>query len=429
MLLMITMQYLDIFFEVGKLLKDKGKMYLTMTSKLMDTLKYKFVYHRQMDIERIKGLSYIDNFECIRIANARDIRPKSAKCVYFDSRIAKVPSFVTHLTFTYGFDQQINGHIPSSVTHLTFGFNFNQPINGCIPLSVSHLTFGCNFNQAINGCIPSSVTHLTFGKKFNRPINGCIPSSVTHLTFGECFYQRIKNNIPSSVTHLTTKGRFYEEIGHKILSVTHYEYGGNDGNVELLKILPCVTHFIYNCRLEYSFTTILPQTITHLTFKNNCGLIAHIPQSVTHLTFGDGFNNSIAGIIIPNSVTHLNFGRCFKQSIRGNIPLSVTDLTFGEYSNQVCDRHPSSITHLTLSNLNMSITTNPYFAKVTHLTFSSEFNLSIKNYIPSFVKYLKFGPKFDESLDTVPLSVTQIEISEDYVTKIREELMPKIIRY
>ena len=70
----------------------------------------------------------------------------------------------------------------TNITHLTFKYFFNQNINDCIPSNVTHLNLLGSFNKDIQGCIPSSVTHLTFGNEFNYNIQDCIPSSVTHLT-------------------------------------------------------------------------------------------------------------------------------------------------------------------------------------------------------------------------------------------------------
>lgn len=54
-----------------------------------------------------------------------------------------------------------------------------------------------------------------------------------------------------------------------------------------------------------------------------------IPYSVTHLTFGDKFNQPLPKGRIPSSVTHLTFGQESEcQILPGDIPNSVTHLTF-----------------------------------------------------------------------------------------------------
>jgi hypothetical protein len=49
--------------------------------------------------------------------------------------------------------------------------------------------------------------------------------------------------------------------------------------------------------------------MTHLTIEHENKLKeGEIPNSVTHLTFGSDFNQELQEGAIPNSVTHLTFG-------------------------------------------------------------------------------------------------------------------------
>jgi hypothetical protein len=216
----------DLILKFAEPLSDKDKMAISMSSKILDQLKYKFTYHNEMLIDRISKLPYFDNFEHIMIIYSKNIYPKKVKYVHFVTQTTSIPPQVTHLTFSSEFNRSIKNVIPMSVTHLTFGFSFNQPIKDCIPSSVTHLTFGACFNQSIHNSIPPFVTHLTFCSDFNQPINDCIPCSVTHLTFGYSFNQSIKDCILSSVTHLTFGFRFNQRIDKYIpLSVTHLTFG------------------------------------------------------------------------------------------------------------------------------------------------------------------------------------------------------------
>src|SRR5688500_4186843 len=128
---------LDAFFEIGKWSDDKGKIYITMTSKLLDTLKYKFIYHERININAIKKLSYFDNFEFVIIKDVLDMRQQHTKYVYFNADTNEIPPFVTHLELDEIFDESIKNSIPSSVTHLTFGYCFNKSIKNSIPSSVT----------------------------------------------------------------------------------------------------------------------------------------------------------------------------------------------------------------------------------------------------------------------------------------------------
>jgi hypothetical protein len=210
---------------ISEFLKDKQKIYLTMTSKRMDVTKHKFIYYKKIRIDTISRLSYFDNFASVKICSLEDKLPKYVKWVYYLScRSEKIPTYITHLTLGRSFNKKIT--VPPSLIYTKFGRNFNQSINDCIPSSVTHLTFGDDFNQPINNCIPSSVTHLKFGSCFNQSINGCIPQSVKRLEFGYFFNQPIKDCIPPLVTDLILSYHFNQSIEGCIpSSVTYIAFG------------------------------------------------------------------------------------------------------------------------------------------------------------------------------------------------------------
>jgi len=53
---------------------------------------------------------------------------------------------------------------------------------------------------------------------------------------------------------------------------------------------------------------------------------------------------------VPQTVTHLTFGSCFDQSIKDIIPPNVTHLTFRHYRRQIVKLLPSTVTHLILDD-------------------------------------------------------------------------------
>ena len=60
-----------------------------------------------------------------------------------------------------------------------------------------------------------------------------------------------------------------------------------------------------------------------------------IPNSITYLTFDKFFNQTLEKGILPNSITHLVFGFYFGQKIeKGILPDSLTHLVFGFYFSQ-----------------------------------------------------------------------------------------------
>jgi len=246
----------DVIINISNKLSNREKIMWSATSKYMDMIKYKFIYHDKVHVDKIADSSYFDNFECVGINSATIKCPKRVNSIFAEihstldllfSRILKeiitqpvihltlrsnldvhlsiedyfpqpthlifgpyyngknynIPNTITHLTFSRNFNRSIKDIIPPSVTHLTFGYNFNQCIKkDNIPPSVTHLTFGNNFNQPIIDCIPPSITHLMFGRKFKQLVGHYIPSSVTHLIFSNDYNRRLEDDIPSSVTHL-----------------------------------------------------------------------------------------------------------------------------------------------------------------------------------------------------------------------------------
>lgn len=286
---------------------------------------------------------------------------------------------VTHLTFCDTFNEHVYRDMFPKVTHMTFGMLFRKSIKDAIPLTVTHLTFGTFFNEPIDDAIPDGVTHLTFGDYFTRPIEGNIPASVTHLTFGEKFSEPIEGAIPKSVTHLVLHNSVIKNVQLPFLThLTWDPIGDIEDDVPI-----SVTHLTLGPNFDLKMLRRIPSSVTNLTLDGNKKPIK-IPSSITHLTFGDNFNQIIENII-PSSVTHLTFGFHFNKPIANTIPSSVT-----------------------------------------HLTFGYHFNHLIANNIPSSVIHIKFGNQFEQSLDTLPLSIKEITLYRTHTKLINNNLMSKI---
>ena len=161
----------DTVQKIISYLPTKNKLNLLSISKFYYNLTKRISFDETVNLNKIFGLQYFNNFSNI------------------------ITDSIPYVT-------------PKNMTHLTFGFSFNQPIANTIPNNVTHLTFGWKFNKSITNIIPNSVTHLTFIGKFNQLITiDTIPNSVSHLTFGTYFNQPITNIIPNSVTSCVTHAR------------------------------------------------------------------------------------------------------------------------------------------------------------------------------------------------------------------------------
>jgi len=216
----------DMIIKISELLTNKAKSRLTRISKIFDTLKHKFIYNGMININKIKNLSYFDNFKCICIKSDENIFPKHVKDIYYVLRDKYIPQHVTHLIFGYKYPwiigYPINLNIPTSVFRLSFNDSFNQPLKYSIiiPPSITHLQFGYEFNQPIKD-IPTSVTHLLFSYHFNQPIEN-IPSSITYLSLGAGFEQTL-NDVPRTVKEIRVCRSYDKPIDEDVASrITYY---------------------------------------------------------------------------------------------------------------------------------------------------------------------------------------------------------------
>jgi len=243
---------IDALVEIGKFLNDKEKICLCMVSKLTDTLKYKFMYSNKINVKKIMGLPYFDNFENVEINHYEDIQPNRVKYVHFITDDTNVPSFVTHFKFyyagfsvveiplsvthlkiTYYFDilniphsvthlttfylnYMITNHKLPSVTHYTYNGGCNVWLLEHLP-SVTHLIFHDNFNSCLFVKMPQTITHITFNDKFNTSIDSFISPSVTHLRFGANFNKSI-DNLPETIVQIELPATYNIKIREGLIS-------------------------------------------------------------------------------------------------------------------------------------------------------------------------------------------------------------------
>jgi len=169
---MMTIYY-DAIFKISEFLTDEQKIKLTMTSKAMNILKYKFMYHDVTSVTKIMHLTYFDNFENVTVYDQQKC-PKYAKHVTLISStlqpiLKNYLTCITHLIFWDHFDDTIQDKIPPTITYLKFGYLFNRPVENNIPPSVTHVVFGRRFNQPINKL--SLVKEITLHKNYSLPIS------------------------------------------------------------------------------------------------------------------------------------------------------------------------------------------------------------------------------------------------------------------
>ena len=88
--------------------------------------------------------------------------------------------------------QKVCQKFPKHLTHLTFGYHFNDEIDFKIPLTVTHLTFEFSYNRNLYNKIPNFVIYLKLGYCYNQSIENCIPNSMKYLNLGVYFNQKLK---------------------------------------------------------------------------------------------------------------------------------------------------------------------------------------------------------------------------------------------
>lgn len=107
--------YVDIILLIFKELTLKDKLTLCLCNKYLDSFKYKIKFNNEVNISKILGLEYFDQFMNFIIFNN------------IGSPI-KLPKINNKYIFCKYFDQPINNCIPNTVNKLTFGNYFNQSI-------------------------------------------------------------------------------------------------------------------------------------------------------------------------------------------------------------------------------------------------------------------------------------------------------------
>ena len=90
----------DTILYIINFLNDHDKISFTSIEKEMNLLKYHIKFYDEYEYNRIKHLSFIENF----------------KYILYLSYDSNIPNYVTHLTFENSFNEKIKDGIPNSVT-------------------------------------------------------------------------------------------------------------------------------------------------------------------------------------------------------------------------------------------------------------------------------------------------------------------------
>ncbi|KAN0018488.1 hypothetical protein ACTFIU_011106 [Dictyostelium citrinum] len=205
------------------------------------------------------------------------------------------------------------------------------------------------------------------------------------------------------------------------------------------------TTFTYNSNEPIVSGTIPNVHILKLGNEFNQPIDLKYLPSVTELSFGENYTHSIANCI-PKTVKTLNLSRCFKGVIQaGDIPNTVTKLTFGTgNADQKLEEGiiPTSVTDFTFSGVFVESQGNEWSdpvevpvgfipKSVVSLKFDNWFNSDIAvGSIPQSVVDLSFGYHFRQTLKvgTIPQGVKNVSFGYCYCAPISAGVFPNGIK-
>lgn len=174
---------------------------------------------------------------------------------------------------------------------------------------------------------------------------------------------------------------------------------------------------ISKCEFYFYDEITVIQIIRSQWFNNFTNVLAYdlklLPLAITNLHFKEYKSDIIICDDIPSSVKYLKFGDFRSSTFEGNIPSSVTHLTF-VFNNPPIKKIPSSITHLSLkrSFLKFHSYEKGYIpSSVIYLTCDDYFFMQNRNIIPSSVTYLFFkDTEIWHRPRHIPHSVTEVRM-------------------
>lgn len=368
--------------------------------------------------------------------------------------IVQIPSLISELWFKDKLDSKLV-FTSITLTRLNLEYsNYDLPIEICAR-NLKYLSLNNNFNNII--CIHKNLTDFNdlpkleiifkIDSKFNQPVD-TLPINTYKIKFGKHFIQSI-DNLTDNVEILEFMGR-YEQIINKypnnLINLTFDSYNHELKNLpnklEEFNINKDYDQYLTNLPVSLKVISILskfnksinvlqPQIIqlqNDIILDNYSYLtkiilgshfnqpIYYLPPSLQEITFGPSFNQPI-DFRNTNLIT-ISFGRDFNQYIDRLLPSSLKNLYLSTAFNKPINKLPKSIKHLVLGNkFNRSINSLP--ENLESLTIQGVFNHSLDN-LPCNLKKLSISDgDFDQPLDYLPSSITELELGQSII-KYRE---------
>lgn len=290
-----------------------------------------------------------------------------------DDMSAPIPSSVSHL-YVYSILGYDVSKLPKNLKFVSLPTGFNMPVDE-FPKSLEQIRFHGEFNQPIDS-LADSVESISFDDRFNQPIKS-FPKNLKRIKFGKDFNQSID-----------------------AISDVNYVTFGDNFNQPLPRMSDCLDGICFGLNFNHP--------------------VDHLPDSVMSIQFGDRFNTEIKKF--PARMTKLKFGKDFNQKIE-NLPSETKFLEFGDNFNQELEL-PESVCMVQFGKEY----NKPIKGGTLHRVWcGDDFNQPIDTLSGCLsLKYVKFGHGFQQSIDDLPDSVVELELSRHYsgaVSKLPKKLM------
>uniref|UniRef100_A0A6G6AAJ6 F-box and FNIp repeat-containing protein n=1 Tax=Borely moumouvirus TaxID=2712067 RepID=A0A6G6AAJ6_9VIRU len=255
-----------------------------------------------------------------------------------------------HATYTNCYDF-------NKIRNLIFFHKFirvrNIPSTKFINKYMTYISFSDSFNEDIIGCLPESLTYLKFGNKFNKPLLRILNEDKNQLDNHETKEFKILENIYQSLLDdeqfKSSNNIYYSLLDHKQVelalgpNIKHLYFGSNFNQ----NIIGCLPNSIQDLYFGFDFNQALKKYKKGK--KDNSIVITAIPFGVKNLCFGKNFNQDISECI-PDTVKYLQIPEGYQGDLMGVLPVSINRL---EIPNRCVDQYviPETIKYLKIMGI------------------------------------------------------------------------------
>ncbi|AVL94557.1 FNIP repeat-containing protein [Moumouvirus australiensis] len=347
----------ELMIYISYFLNDKSKMSFFMTCTETYKLREHVTYTNCYDFNKIRDLTFYHKF--IRVRNVPSTK--------------FINKYMTYISFSDSFNEDIIGCLPDSLIYLKFGNKFNKPLlrilnednnqldNDGIKESnvlekiyqsllddeqfkLSNNIYYCLLNhKQVELALGPNIKYLHFGSNFNQNIIGCLPNSIQELYFGFNFNQALKKYkkgmkdnsivitaIPFGIKNLCFGKNFNQDISECIPDTIKYLQIPEEYQGDLMGVLPISINRLEipsRCVDQY----VIPETIKYLKITGILGMekLQYVPVSVTDLSIEliNNDNNFLSFLLNENFKNVKTINLKSYQFINCIVPPNIKNMT------------------------------------------------------------------------------------------------------